>query len=91
VIIAEHYYNQIKLQDQFNFQYLSVEALVIGSMHTAEVKDIKDQQIWCQNLETTIKNGTGIVLLIDAIDEMKSRDREEFLKHIVFLTANLPG
>lgn len=60
-------------------------------MHTAEVKNIEDQQKWCQNLEEMIKQGTGIVLLIDALDEMKSRDREEFLKHIEFLTANLPG
>jgi hypothetical protein len=91
VIVAEHYYNQIKLEDQFNFQYVSIEALIRSSMHTAEVKNIEDQQLWCQNLEATIKNGTGIVLLIDAVDEMKSRDREEFLKHIHFLTANIPG
>jgi hypothetical protein len=68
-----------------------VDILVNSSMATADIRTEADQQEWKECLSQVIQHGTGVVLLLDAADEMTSVERDDFLQHIKYMTQDIPG
>jgi hypothetical protein len=60
-------------------------------MATADIRTEADQQEWKECLSQVIQHGTGVVLLLDAADEMTSVERDDFLQHIKYMTQDIPG
>ncbi len=68
-----------------------IDCLVNSSMITADIRDQSRQQEWRESLTRVIQQGSHVVLLIDAVDEMKTVEREEFLYYIDSMLPTIPG
>jgi hypothetical protein len=60
-------------------------------MITADIREHNDQAEWQKSLSRVIKQGTGVILLLDAVDEMKSQEREDFLNYLEHMSDSIPG
>lgn len=68
-----------------------LEGLLQSSMITADIRDEAGQREWRANLSRLIQESRGVILLIDAVDEMTSLERSEFMNDIAYKMHNVPG
>lgn len=68
-----------------------IDCLVHSSMLTADIREPPKQREWQENLTRVIQQGTGVILLLDAVDEMRSEEREAFLHFLNGTLLNIPG